>query len=194
MIGPGTSSIVGRRFFLLGCVLELALAALALLLGRWLDVPIASRVRPDWGDVMTGVAAALPPAVLFLITIHSPAGPLRLIRHSLVKVARPLLAGWSIPQIAVVSCLAGLSEELFFRGLIQGGLTPLVGVAGAVFIASAVFGLVHWLDPAYVVGAALIGAYLSGLWWWTDNLLTPVVTHAVYDFIALVYLLRVYRG
>ena len=42
--------------------------------------------------------------------------------------------------------------------------------------------------------AALIGAYLGLLWIWTGNLLTPMVTHAVYDFVALVYFLRVYRS
>ena len=33
-------------------------------------------------------------------------------------------------------------------------------------------------------------AYLGWLWLASDNLLVPIVTHAAYDFAALVYLLR----
>jgi len=35
---------------------------------------------------------------------------------------------------------------------------------------------------------------LGLLWSFTGNLLTPIVTHAVYDFAALIYFLRVRSG
>ncbi|MEI6785094.1 MAG: CPBP family glutamic-type intramembrane protease [Verrucomicrobiota bacterium] len=46
----------------------------------------------------------------------------------------------------------------------------------------------------YAIVAALLGVYLGLLWMWTGNLLTPMITHAVYDFATLVYFLRIYRG
>ena len=36
----------------------------------------------------------------------------------------------------------------------------------------------------------LIGAYLGLLWLLSRNLLAPMITHALYDFGALVYLVR----
>jgi membrane protease YdiL (CAAX protease family) len=42
--------------------------------------------------------------------------------------------------------------------------------------------------------AALIGLYSGLLWIWTGNLITPMITHAAYDFVALVYFLRLYRA
>jgi membrane protease YdiL (CAAX protease family) len=42
--------------------------------------------------------------------------------------------------------------------------------------------------------ATFIGLYLGLLWIWTGNLMTPMITHAVYDFAALVHFLRIYRG
>jgi membrane protease YdiL (CAAX protease family) len=181
------------NFFRIGCLLELALIGAATLLARWFGVPLWEEFDWQWRDAAVGAAAALPPLLFLLLTLHAPVGPLKATRRSLVEVVRPLLARWTVPQMAVVSMLAGLGEELFFRGLIQGGLTPSLGVTWAVGLASAVFGALHLLDPAYGVGAALIGAYLSGWWLGTGNLLTPVVTHAVYDFLALIYLLRVHR-
>jgi len=57
-------------------------------------------------------------------------------------------------------------------------------------LASVLFGVVHSITPTYAVVAALVGAYLGWLWLWRDNLLAPIVTHAVYDFVALAYLTR----
>ncbi len=100
---------------------------------------------------------------------------------------------WSILQLLVISLIAGISEEAFFRGAIQGSPTDRVNVILAVVFASALFGACHLLTWTYAIMAAFIGAYLGLLWIWTGNLLTPMVTHAVNDFAALVYFLRVDR-
>jgi len=106
----------------------------------------------------------------------------------------PLFAGCSPWQLAVLSLLAGVSEEALFRGVVQGWLMRVSGstVLGLVF-ASALFGLAHAITSTYAILAGLIGAYLGWLWLATDNLLTPTVAHAAYDFVALWYLLRAAR-
>jgi hypothetical protein len=67
-----------------------------------------------------------------------------------------------------------------------------VNVILALVLASASFGAFHLLTWTYAIIAAFIGAYLGLLWLWTGNLLTPMVTHSVYDFAALVYFCRAY--
>ena len=106
---------------------------------------------------------------------------------------RPLLGNWSVLQLLAISLVAGIAEEAFFRGAVQGSLADRVNVILALVSASALFGALHLLTWTYAIIAAFIGAYLGLLWIWTGNLLTPMVTHAVYDFAALVYFLRVYR-
>ena len=98
------------------------------------------------------------------------------------------------PAIVGHILIAGISEEAFFRGAIQGSLADRVGVVLALVLASVLFGAFHLLTWTYAIIAAFIGAYLGLLWIWTGNLLTPMITHAVYDFAALVYFLRVYRS
>ena len=46
------------------------------------------------------------------------------------------------------------------------------------------------ITPTYGVLAALIGVYLGWVWLASGNLLAPVVAHALYDFVALVVLVR----
>ena len=92
-----------------------------------------------------------------------------------------------------ISLIAGISEEAFFRGAIQGSLADRVNVILAVVLASALFGAFHLLTWTYAIIAAFIGAYLGMLWIGTGNLLTPMITHAVYDFAALVYFFRFRR-
>ena len=94
----------------------------------------------------------------------------------------------------LISLFAGAGEEMLFRGLIQAGLDEwMTGPAGAwiaLAVASLLFGLAHMVSATYAVVAALIGAYLGALLIATDNLLAPIVAHGLYDFVALIYLVR----
>ena len=90
-------------------------------------------------------------------------------------------------QLAVISLLAGVcDQEVFFRSVFQGGLATHIGAIPAL-VASVIFGFFHLVTKTYAVIATLIGAYLGVLWLAAGNLLAPITTHAVYDFVALVY-------
>ena len=107
----------------------------------------------------------------------------------------PLFRQATLTQLAVISLMAGLGEELLFRGVIQGKITQVVGGpagnwVGAI-VAALLFGLAHSVSLTYAILAALIGLYLSWTWLATGNLLVPIAAHTVYDFVALVYLVKV---
>ncbi|HWI57421.1 MAG TPA: CPBP family intramembrane glutamic endopeptidase, partial [Bacillota bacterium] len=101
---------------------------------------------------------------------------------------------WSVLQLAILSLIAGIGEEALFRGAIQGSLAERVGLTLAVALSSALFGASHLITWTYGIIAAFISVYLGLLWIGTGNLLVPMVTHAVYDFVALMYFLRVYQS
>ena len=79
---------------------------------------------------------------------------------------------------------------MLFRGLIQGALGRWLGPGPGLALASLCFVLLHPITPAYVVIASLMGAYLGGVWLASGNLLVVIVAHALYDFVALLILLR----
>ena len=156
--------------------------------------------QPPWAgfhwrlqDALLGGLAALPMLAAFWWMIRSRRRPLAKIRDLLERHLRPVFGQWSLLQLALISLIAGVCEESLFRPVIQGGLARLVDPAGALLVASVLFGLCHLVTRTYGVLAALFGAYLGLLWLGTGNLLAPIAAHALYDFFALAYFLRMNR-
>jgi len=182
-----------RISFWWGVSIEMGLLLVAAGLAWALAVPLWGGWHWSWLDFGWGVAGAVPMLITFrwLMRLEWPA--LRRIREFLERVICSALGEWSVARMLAISVLAGVAEEVLFRAVLQGGLERGVGAAPALVLAGAVFGICHWITPAYALIAGLMGCYLGGLWWWSGNLLTPVVAHAAYDFVALVWLLRVRR-
>jgi membrane protease YdiL (CAAX protease family) len=75
--------------------------------------------------------------------------------------------------------------------VVQEAFTGWFNVWIGVLAASLLFGLLHAITFTYAVLAALMGAYLGLVFAYADhNLLVIVVTHALYDFVVLLWLLR----
>ncbi len=174
---------------LLAVLVEGGLAALAVALG-WLfgHRPLARFALDAWG-AGAGLLGAVPMLLAFAAMARWPVGPLRGIRAFTDKVLRPLFAPLSVLDLLGVAVMAGVGEEMLFRGLLQDVFAGAMPVWAAVLAAAALFGVLHAVTPAYAVLATVMGAYLGALYVWSGDLLAPVVAHAVYDFVALLYLL-----
>jgi membrane protease YdiL (CAAX protease family) len=112
------------------------------------------------------------------------------IRRLCEEAIRPLFAACSLAELALICALAGLGEELLFRGVLQTAFSNELGMPAGVALASLIFGLLHALTPTYAMLATLLGIYLGVIWLLCDSLLVVSVAHGLYDFIALVYLTR----
>jgi hypothetical protein len=92
-------------------------------------------------------------------------------------------------MIPVSLLLVGPIEELLFRGVAQGVLRKGFGVRAGIVLASALFGLVHWValsggpmeKLAYVTIAAILGIVLGVLYERTETLVAPALAHGVYN-------------
>lgn len=86
----------------------------------------------------------------------------------------------------VVAVVAGVSEEVTYRGVMYALLWMLTGspVAAAI-IASIVFGVSHSVQGWAVAGiVTLIALVLHGLVAWSGSLYPAIAAHAAYDIIA----------
>jgi membrane protease YdiL (CAAX protease family) len=185
--GEGTG---GRtQVMILAIGVEGGLAVLALLVGRVLHQPPLETLSADPVAALVGLVATAPLVLAFFAMIRWPVGPLAGIRRFSTEILCPVLAPCTVADLGVIAVLAGLGEEMLFRGALQGALTRGTGPWVALAIASMLFGIVHAVTPSYAVLATLMGAYLGWLWQLTGNILTPIVVHALYDFVALYYLL-----
>jgi hypothetical protein len=185
-------------------IVEGGLALLALAIGALVNfspietIELAYRALPTHvAASLWGVAAALPMAVVLLMVETVAWRPIRALRQFVEQSIAPLFAGASLWDLAMISAMAGLGEEMLFRGLLQAGLASWLGHDGrdwiAIAVASVAFGLVHCVTWTYLVVATLVGAYLGLIFWMSGHLLVPIVAHALYDFLALVYFVKVKR-
>jgi len=186
------------RALYMAALVQGGLVVVAIVLGWLFDVPAWTAFQPTWRDAAIGVLATGPMIVLLLITEWLPFEPLKNIQRLLDETLLPLFVECTWIDLALVSMLAGIGEELLFRGVVQGALVESFaelpyGPENAIVLASITFGLAHLITPTYAVLVTLVGIYLGVLYHWTDNLFAPAIAHALYDFIALVWLLRAHR-
>lgn len=176
---------------LLAIFIEGGLLLAASLLGWLLNHPPLRYF--DWTGqaVLWGVGATVPLILMFFLFLRWPMGPLKRIQHFSEEVIRPLLAPCSLLDLLGISVLAGLGEEMLFRGVLQEAFAGWFNVYVGVVVASLLFGILHSITFTYAVLATLMGAYLGCIWLYADhNLLAVVITHALYDFLVLLWLLR----
>jgi uncharacterized protein len=92
----------------------------------------------------------------------------------------------------LIVAVAPLSEEIFFRGFMFGGLRRRFPLWAAAAISGAVFGLLHYTGPdsiGVVPQLAVLGILLAWLYERTGSLWPPIMLHVVNNSLALVYLL-----
>lgn len=141
-------------------------------------------------DALLGAAAALPLIAMFLAMLRWPIGPLIKVKEFCEEEVVPLFQESYWSELALIALSAGVGEEMLFRGVLQATLTDWLGMGLGISLASILFGVLHPISISYTIIAGFLGLYLGGLWVYNGNLLTVMVTHALYDFVALGYLIR----
>ncbi len=190
-------------FPLQAALFEAGLAVVAIVLGSIFDQSPCRTVQWTGTGLVLGVLAVLPLMGMLFSWRQLSWRPAQSVWRVLEEVVVPLFRKCNWIEIALISILAGIGEELLFRGLLQTGVaewsgdflphTPAGAMAGdwlAVVLVAIIFGALHAVNTAYAVLAAIIGIYLGSLFWATGNLAVPMVAHALYDFLALVYILH----
>jgi hypothetical protein len=196
----------GKLSLRMGVFAELSLATLAIGLSF---LGVYDRRQPfsnmGWRELqdawLWGLISSLP-LLSYLVVFHvAPATSFSRLRQFCFDQLRPLFDGASISGLALLSIAAGIGEELLFRWSLQGGLSTLLeydlGTFMAnfvgLFVASLVFGLCHAITKIYFLLTFLGGLFLGWIMIHFENWMVPAVAHAVYDFVALVYLVRIFQ-
>ena len=154
----------------------------------WLaGIDLLAQLQFTPAAVLWGVGATLPMLLLFAVTHRFPVGPFRGVKDFLSDTLGPTLCECHWLDLAFLSLLAGVSEEMFFRGVAQSWLTATCGITAALIVSNILFGLAHSVSVFYVVLAGLLGMYLAAVYTITgeSNLVPPILCHAFYDFVAL---------
>jgi membrane protease YdiL (CAAX protease family) len=183
-----------KHFALTAAAFEASLMLLAIALGWLLTTPPLRTFHFDLHDAVLGLVATLPMLALFWLCLKCPWRPFKEIAQILGDTIVPLFRDCRLVELAIIASLAGVGEEMLFRGVIQTAVMQRIGGPSGMWLgllaAASLFGLLHLITPTYAILAGAIGLYLGWLWLACGNLLVPVTAHGAYDFVALVYLVR----
>jgi membrane protease YdiL (CAAX protease family) len=183
-----------KNFPLTAAIFEGSLVPAAIVAGWLLGTPPLQTFQVKTTAALLGVAATVPLLAMFWLCLKCPLRPFREIAEIIEKTLMPLFRQCRLGEVAVIAALAGLGEEMLFRGVLQAAVTQEIGGPSGVWlglvIASTLFGLLHSVTPLYALLAGLISLYLGGIWLASGNLLLPIIAHGLYDFLVLWYLRR----
>ncbi|MFN9720677.1 MAG: lysostaphin resistance A-like protein [Planctomycetota bacterium] len=148
----------------------------------------------DLRDFGLGLAATVPMLILLAICFLAPSRGLQQIREFVRGGIGPYLVECRWFEILLLALLAGVCEEVFFRGFLYLWLCDWNPVF-AVMLSNLLFGAAHAITPFYAMLAAFLGLYLTALLAsdMTPNLLIPITAHSVYDFIAFYVIIFDFR-
>lgn len=188
---PGNS----RAFLKTATLFEGSLVLLAYFIAWLADIDPLAELHPDWDSLLWIMAGTLPLYGLLQVAYRLPVRSFRAIKRFLIDQLGPLLAYSHWMQLLYLGLLAGLTEEILFRGVLQPLMEShfgwLVGIVGS----NLLFALSHAITPLYALLAGLTGVYLGFAldFGGTRNLLTPLGIHALYDFLAFMAVASSYR-
>jgi hypothetical protein len=184
------------NFFNKACSFEASLILVAVFLGWIAGLDPFANLYFSESALAYGLIGTCP-LLLLLFGLEQIRGTaLVKIKNLLLDTLGPSLHRYHWTDLFMLAAIAGISEEILFRGVIQPWMENAWGMTIGLIGSNIIFGLVHAVTPLYAVLAALVGIYL-GLaldYGGERNLLTPVVIHSVYDFLAFVALMRAYRA
>jgi uncharacterized protein len=180
--------------FPLAIVIEGGVAVLAFVLAWIFGVALPGQFGKSASAIvqgtLLGVAATFPLLAAFWWLVHATWPAAQRLVQQVQELVRTLFPRASLVQLFAVATVAGLGEELLFRGVIQSLVArwtmPIIGLA----VASLVFGVFHAVSPLYFLLASLAGLYFGWIVLASRDLLPAIVAHGLYDFIALAYLSR----
>lgn len=180
----------GPSFVPWALMVEGLLIAVAVGLSWLLGQPPLGRFAFSFAAVGWGVVATGPMLLLLLLLRAPPWQPFVRLREVVDQTVLPLFDGWSTWDLASLALVAGVGEEMLFRGVLQDAIARGTGPWLAVLVASIIFGAMHSITRAYAVVATVLGLWLGAVYLWSGNLLAAMIAHALYDFITLVVLLH----
>lgn len=183
-------------FFKQACYFEASLIVVAVVLGWIAGINPFENLYFSESAIAYGILGTVPLFIMFVALELLRIDSLAYIRRLLIDTLGPSLNRYHWTDVFMLAAIAGVSEEILFRGVIQPWMESSLGMMAGLIGSNIIFGLVHAVTPLYALLAALMGLYLG---WSLDyggdrNLLTPIIIHGLYDFLAFMALIRAYRA
>ncbi len=192
------SSENGNSFVLQAIIFEGAMALIGALLALFCGLDLWKAFHtPDlvtlFNQLGLGVGFAAGLGLLFTLLDYIPWQHLKQVSQKTKEAVVETMKNVSRFNRFLVCLLAGIGEEILFRGFIfvaifefwPWGLEYNLNIIAAILASSILFGFGHYVTLLYFIITGLLGAAFCLVFLWTGSLIAPVVAHALYDFYAM---------
>ncbi|TFG73596.1 MAG: CPBP family intramembrane metalloprotease [Anaerolineales bacterium] len=164
----------------------------------WADLDF--RFSTFWEDLRANwlwfvlVGVIMQPLIVVLAYNFVPA----YLEHVVSRLPFPQGINWFVlvPMLA----FSLIAEEMTFRTLIQGRLTPYLGKAGAILLASLLFGISHfssgvWFIVLIDIAGIFVDSILYGIIYArSNNLVVTWAAHLLGDILGMLFLISLIQG
>ena len=89
-------------------------------------------------------------------------------------------------NIFLIAIIPAISEELYFRGALQGIVKSWKGIKVSIWIAAIVFSTIHMQFYGFVP-RMLMGAFFGYLLFWSENMWLPITAHFTNNVLAIIF-------
>ena len=144
-------------FFKKACSFEAALIPVAVVLGWIAGINPFENLHFSESAIAYGVIGTMPLFLLFLTMEQMQADSVVKIKNVLFETLGPSLHRYHWTDLLILASIAGLSEELLFRGIIQPWIESSWGMTAGLVVSNIIFGLAHAITPLYAVLADFSG-------------------------------------
>jgi membrane protease YdiL (CAAX protease family) len=172
------------------------LIVVAIVLGWVADIDPFANIIFSETAVFYGIIGTIPLFIFFVVLYQIEVDAFQQVKRTLLETLAPSMHRYHWTDLFVLGAIAGITEEILFRGVVQPWMESSWGMTSGLIASSIIFGLVHAVTPLYALLATLVGIYL-GLamdYGGERNLLTPIIIHGLYDFLAFLVIVRTYRS
>ena len=181
----GIANLMQQRPVAITLGFEAGLGVFALLLALVFGLEPWLSVRLSADALVHSLLGTVVMTAAMLVLIQMRWGWVQELERVVREFLLPLFRHAGPVSLGAISLMAGVGEELLFRGVIQAGLSGPLGPIAALLLASLLFALAHAVTIGYFGVTFLIGLYLGWLYQATGNLLVPILVHFFYDWLVL---------
>lgn len=180
-----------RTILILSTVLFVVSGGIAAAGLMLLDVPTDFLAPPTLVTLLAGLLVTVPMLAALQFVRLSRWKWMHDLWQTPVELIGPAIGGARSGELLLIALMAGVGEELLFRGFLQHWLMEHAKWAGLI-VPNVVFGLLHWISPVYAAGTFLVGVYFSCLLYFVPgvDLWSLMLAHTFYDLVALAVLRR----
>lgn len=180
-----------RRAFWTTLALGALIVPASIAVADWVSIDPYARMGARLDAVAVGVLATAPMLALLVLIMKTRWPPISAFRQSQIEFFGDIGFAFTRLRVALLAVVAGVGEELLFRGVLQTAAEQHLPLAAAIILPNILFGALHARSLIYALVAGIVGIYLGVVFWLSGNLVAAMIAHGLYDLIALEWTRRI---